>query len=261
MKESSMRLIRGIAKRVVPAPWRPLPYLEAAARRMTKNVVHSGPFRGLKYIDRAFCSGLTPKILGSYEMELHYAVEEACRLALDQIIDIGSAEGYYAAGFALRRPDVPVVAFELDPVARQLASEVYALNGLNRRVVVRGKCAPDDLADLTHEGVSLVICDCEGDEIVLLDPARVPGLAQSFVLVETHEFVSPGVTDELQRRFSATHDIEVIWARDRCRQDFPLSNWYIRRMQDLDLDAAMSEHRPILMQWLWMKPNALRSLA
>ena len=139
---------------------------------------------------------------------------------------------------------------------RQLAAELYKLNGLDGRVVVRGKCGPDDLADLTRDGVSLVICDCEGDEVVLLDPVRVPGLARSFVLVETHDFVVPGVTDQLQRRFVATHDIQVIWQRDRRREDFPFSDWYIRRMQDLDFAGVMSEHRPNRMRWLWMRPIA-----
>jgi len=256
MKERVVRLIRSLAKRVVPARWRPGPYLQATARRMTNDVVYAGPFRGMKYIGRAYCSALLPKILGVYEIELHHEVEDACGLAIDRIIDIGSAEGYYAAGFALRRPDVPVVAFELDPIARQLANELYVLNGLDGRIVTRGKCRPDDLAELTRHGVVLVICDCEGDEIGLLDPGRVPGLTRSYVLVETHEFVVAGVTDQLRQRFAATHDIEVIWQRDRRREDFPLSDWYIRRMQDLDLAGAMSEGRPIRMQWLWMKPTA-----
>jgi SAM-dependent methyltransferase len=256
MKESVVRLIRGAAKKVIPRPWRPGPYLRATARRMTNNVVWDGPFRGMKYIEQSHCSALFPKLLGLYEMELHREIEAACRLSIDRIIDIGSAEGYYAAGFALRRPDVQVVAFELDPVARQLAQELFALNGLDGRITVRGKCEPDDLADLTNAGVSLIICDCEGDENVLLDPARVTGLARSFVLVETHEFVIPGVTDQIQRRFAATHDIEVIWQRYRRREEFPLSDWYIRRMQDLDLDGVMSEDRPIRMQWLWMTPTA-----
>jgi hypothetical protein len=254
MNKSVVRIIRGAAKRVVPSRWRPGPYLRATTRRMTNNSVYSGPFRGLKYIEQAYCSALLPKILGLYEHELHQEVEKACRLAVDRIIDIGSAEGYYAAGFASRRPDIPVLAFELDPAARQLAAELYALNGLDGRIVVRGKCGPDELAEATHHGRSLVICDCEGDEITLLDPDRVPGLTRSFILVEMHEFVVPGVTDQLQRRFAATHEISVICQRDRRRQDFPFSDWYIRRMQDLDLDGIMCEDRPIRMQWLSMTP-------
>jgi hypothetical protein len=256
MKKTGVQLIRGVAKRVVPKGWRPGPYLRATTRRMTNDVVHAGPFRGLKYIDRAHCSALLPKILGLYEIELHREIEEACGLVIDRIVDIGSAEGYYAAGFAMRRPDVPVIAFELDPIARQMAAELYALNGLEGRVVVKGRCGPDDLANLTRDGISLVLCDCEGDEVELLDPGRVAGLARSFLMVETHEFVVPGVTDLLRRRFARTHDIETIWQRERRRADFPISDWYIRRMQELDLKGVMSEDRPIQMQWLWMRPTA-----
>jgi hypothetical protein len=255
MKERVVRRMRRLVKRVIPTRWRPGPYLHAKTHRVTNDVVYTGPFRGMKYVRQAFCSALLPKVLGIYELELHAGVEEACGLKIDRIVDIGSAEGYYSTGFALRRPDVPVVAFELDPNAQLLANELYALNGLAGRIVARGKCEPEDLANLTRDGVTLVICDCEGYEVQLLDPGRVPGLARSFMLVETHEFIVPGVSDQLRRRFAMTHDIEVIWQRDRRRADFPLSDWYIRCMQESDLVEAMSEYRPSGMQWLWMRPS------
>ena len=70
-----------------------------------------------------------------------------------------------------------------------------------------------------------------------------------------NEFAVPGVTERLRGRFAATHDIEVIWQRDRRREDFPLTDRYIRWMQDLDLAGVVTEGRPIRMQWLWMRPN------
>ena len=46
MNKRLVRLIRGLIKRIVPDRWRPEPYLQAAARRMTNDIVHTGPFPG-----------------------------------------------------------------------------------------------------------------------------------------------------------------------------------------------------------------------
>jgi len=214
----------------------------------------------MHYIEQAFCSALFPKLLGVYERELHSVVEEACKLPVDRAIDIGAAEGYYAAGLAFRRPELSVVAFEIDAAARELAEELVRRNGLDRQVTIRKGCAPADLAEVTQKGVSLVVCDCEGAEAQLLDLGSAPGLAQSYILVETHEFVVPGVTETLRRQFTPTHDIEEIWQEPRRREDFPLTDWYIRRMQTIDLLGVMDEARPVRMQWLWMKPRQWQSV-
>jgi hypothetical protein len=253
---SAVRLARRLLKRVVPRPLRPLPYLEATVARVTGGKVHAGPFRGMCYVDRAFCSALLPKLLGVYERELYGVVERACAVPVDRVIDVGAAEGYYACGFALRRPRLPVIAFELDPEARRTAEELARLNGLAGQVAVRGECVPGDLAELTREGAALIVCDCEGAEARLLDPAACPGLARAYLLVETHEFVVPGVTEVLRHRFASTHRIEEIWQEPRRRQDFLLTDWYIRRMQDHDLVGALDEARPVRMQWLWMEPQS-----
>ena len=40
-------------------------------RMKCKDVVFSGPFKGMKYIDYSVCSAYYPKLLGIYEKELH----------------------------------------------------------------------------------------------------------------------------------------------------------------------------------------------
>lgn len=65
-----------------------------------------------------------------------------------------------------------------------------------------------------------MICDIEGYEYELLDPAKTPALRQCDILVELHEFERAGLTmeggrDELMRRFSVSHDIEIVSAQPR----------------------------------------------
>lgn len=64
-------------------------------------VVKSGPFRGLQYIvAESICSALVPKLLGSYESELHETLERLLCNDYDLVLDIGCAEGFYAVGIA-----------------------------------------------------------------------------------------------------------------------------------------------------------------
>ena len=66
--------------------------------------VFSGPFKGMQFIDESFENAFIPKILGIYERELHPAVEAAIALTPRLVVDIGTAEGYYAVGIARRLP-------------------------------------------------------------------------------------------------------------------------------------------------------------
>src|SRR5262245_45426434 len=68
--------------------------------------VQHGPFKGLAYFDETVWGSITPKWLGSYEAELHPAIEEIISRPYETIIDVGCAEGYYAVGLAATIPSV-----------------------------------------------------------------------------------------------------------------------------------------------------------
>ena len=85
-------------------------------------IVASGPFAGMKYLSESVCSALIPKLVGSYEAELHSIITQALGEGYTTVIDVGCAEGYYANGFALRLPTTPVYAFDIDVQARKLCA-------------------------------------------------------------------------------------------------------------------------------------------
>jgi hypothetical protein len=65
--------------------------------------VAGGPFQGLHYPHRrSVGSAPLPKLLGSYESELHAALEQLLTEEHETVVDIGCAEGYYAVGLGLR---------------------------------------------------------------------------------------------------------------------------------------------------------------
>ena len=90
--------------------------------------VQAGPFKGMQ-ITRASAEGChAPKLLGSYEQELHPHVEAAVLRDYRNVIVIGMAEGYYAVGLALRMPNAQVHAFDTDERTHPFCGEVSALN-------------------------------------------------------------------------------------------------------------------------------------
>ena len=83
--------------------------------------VRNGPFRGMRYPERASVgSALVPKLLGSYERELQPVLEDILAREHSEIVDIGCAEGYYAVGLALRLPAARVFAYDTNVMAIDL---------------------------------------------------------------------------------------------------------------------------------------------
>jgi hypothetical protein len=248
------------AKALVPARLHPSGLLTRAVVRRTGRAVASGPFRGMKYVASGVGSVYYPKLLGVYERELHPVVAAIGRLRPDRIIDVGAAEGYYAVGLARCNPQAAVVAFEETPDGQRLVREMAALNGVADRVRVLGRCEPGDLrAELAGARRPVVVCDVEGYETTLLDPAAVPALATTWVLVELHEFVTAGVGELLRGRFQDTHRVAEIAQTDRTRADFPYLRWLARLLPHAYATFAVNEFRPARMSWLWLEPVAATS--
>jgi hypothetical protein len=211
--------------------------------------VAQGPFQGMGYIPLAASSTVLPKLLGTYESELHPAIEEICGAGCDRIVVIGAAEGYYAVGMALRNPGVPITCFEMDPSVRYYLRRLARCNGVRGRLTIAGECTTSGLdAALAGAERAAVICDCEGAEDVLLDPFRVTNLRRALVLVETHEGMVVGVDRHLRERFAATHDIEDIRSRLRTPGDLPVAC----DLTDDEAAAAMDEHRRHA-EWMLMR--------
>jgi len=194
-------------------------FLAAEAQRMYGErlstalgaVVRRGPFAGMRYATAsAVGSTLTPKLLGSYEAELHPVFTEVVARGYRHVIDIGAAEGFYAVGLAMRLPNAAVVAYETSARGRRLIRANAIANGVQGRVAVEGTCTAGSFASRPIPGDTLVVCDCEGAEYHLIDPARVPGLDAADVLLELHHANGVDPRAHWERQLSATHDLTFI---------------------------------------------------
>jgi predicted O-methyltransferase YrrM len=252
-------MLRNIAKRVFlafPPSLQPLllkfhPQYRWIGR-MTRNKVVTGPFKGMKYIYRSVGSSLFPKLLGTYEMELWPQVKQAIERQPELVVDIGAAEGYYAIGLARSLPSSRVVCFEAQESLHFLLHEMASLNNVTERVTLHGFCTASLLnKTLTEAPSTLVVCDIEGAEDEVLDPANVPALLDADILVELHDAGTPGVSDRIRERFEATHTITKLTSRERTTADWPLRLKPSWKRQS----AYLAEGRPIIMDWFWMMPK------
>ncbi len=208
----------------------------------------SGPFKGMDYAIRASEGSRSARLLGVYECSLALIIEEIITRAYPLVIDVGSAEGYYAIGLARRMPGARVLARDDNPKAQALCRELAARNGVADRVEIGGRMEHADFA-ICKDQSTVVICDIEGAEATLLDPISAPGLAHADILVECHDVMRPGLTATLTARFAATHTVTRL---DRQLDASTLPPW-MEEMSDLDRLIALWEWRGGPTPWLWMQ--------
>ena len=214
--------------------------------------VLGGPFAGMAYVSEASEGALVPRLLGTYEDELHPHLRAFAAEGLDTVIDVGCAEGYYAVGLARLMPGVTVQAYDIDEKARLACAGLATDNGVAERVIVGGEFAPDGFEAFAGRRV-LVMVDAEGAEVDILQPALSPALARMRVIVETHDLYRKGALATLMQRFAPTHDIVRV---DQQPKVFEMPDW-LAELPHLDQLLAVWEWRAQPTPWLVMTPRAV----
>lgn len=217
--------------------------------------VLQGPFEGLKL--ETSLHGAGPKVFGTYEKPLWNCCHQIIRSGYQTIINIGAADGYYAAGLALKMPEAQVLAFEMTQSLRERLKKVSQINHLGNRFQIMGECGLKDLKkQLTTARETVIICDIEGTERTVLDPVEIPDLRETAMLVEVHNNVDPGIANLLRSRFNETHTIEEIHPKPPTHEDIPQFSALSRFLaKHADPKKLLSEPRESQNFWFWMTPK------
>ena len=215
----------------------------------TQGRVQSGPFIGMTLLrEQAWTDGaLSPMLLGCHEEELHPAIEEEiARLQLlphPSVVNIGCAEGYYAVGLARRLPQATVHAIDTNDACLAFAHKAAVANGV---ALVTG-----ETLDTVFASPDLIVCDCEGDEILYLNLDAYPALRSATMIVELHIKETQNTPTILYERFSATHNITCVVEGGRNPNRFEM----LLGKPSTVRWAAVGENRPCLMNWFVMRPK------
>jgi len=184
----------------------------------TDYTVLSGPYRGMKYFGPPRIPIVdqhpTTKLIGSFEAELHPWIEALTAREFPTVIFLGSGEGYHVVGMARRMPRSRFVVFDTLIAARQACKTLAEQNGVKNRVQLRGFCGGESLMDLDIAG-SLIMSDCGGAELTLLDPTVFPILRLATILVETHDAFDSRISARIETKFGGTHRIDYVAAAPR----------------------------------------------
>jgi hypothetical protein len=211
--------------------------------------VLSGPFTGLQYARKvSFVSTLAPKLLGTYESELHDLMNDKMTNPYDVIIDVGCAEGYYAVGFA-KRTQLPVLAFDILPAARIATKEMALANAVEHLVEINSYCTYSELSNRTRGRRCLVLCDAEGYEEELFQGASIEALVDSDVIIECHDMLVANVTQTLYGRFRRTHSINIIQSMSDHERPSRALRPCLQAYTAYEQRLLLSERRPS-MNWL-----------
>lgn len=235
----------------IKASWARRAELTALVYDRTQGHVYQGPFKGMKILHK-FSWGdgdCASKLLGLYESELFDNIETVIAQEPDTVINIGCAEGYYGIGLAMRS-NVKTVLVDINETAINIARENAQVNKVNK-ILFSTDCTIENYRSfLQTPNKPFIFMDCEGAEEDILDLEKIPELAKTTVMVESHDCNRPGLTNKLIDRFSATHDIIKISQGNK--------NPYLPITEDLDDYDKMLlcvEARPSTMYWLHMTPK------
>lgn len=221
-----------------------------------RKVLH-GPFKGLQYPSyNAIGSVLYPKLIGSYEKELHWIMESLSAIEFSEIINIGSGEGYYAVGLCLKFSKAKIFACDTDPQAMVLCQKMAELNHVTDRIIFKNEIRAADLKEFKFTTRGLIICDCEGFEKSLFDLNNLDNLKACYLLIETHDFLDITITSFLIELFSSTHMITIIKSLDDIEKA-KLYQFEETRFFDLVTKKKLfGERRPAIMEWLYLSPKS-----
>ena len=222
-------------------------------------IVRNGIFKGMKYPDfKAAGSTIYPKFMGSYENELNPIFNKICKKKYDVIIDVGSAEGYYAIGMARLFTNTLVYAFDTDEYARNLCKQIAQMNYVDDRVIIKDKLDANELNefDFNNRNV-LIICDCEGYEKQLFNSENCKNLKNCDLLIETHDLFDLSISSYLINLFKNTHQNPIIISSIDDNKKVQI--YQFPETENLDLitkKIIFAEERKAIMEWLYIEKRA-----
>ena len=193
--------------------------VDQLVRQTYGDVVQSGPFAGMLLPVQGRGSMKAPKLLGTYEAELHGVFGDLDRYR--SFVDIGCDEGYYAVGVARRAPHIAVFAYDTDRISRERCRTLAEANGVSDRVDIGGTCTPEMLRAQAGPG-TLVLIDIEGAELELIKQAGPEALAGCDLVIETHNHERRSTAEPLCQLLERTHEVSVVTQQPRDPRPFPV---------------------------------------
>lgn len=216
-------------------------------------VVLNGPFKGMA-MPLAPSDGCDiPKLLGSYEQELHRIWQRYRERPVDWVANIGCAEGYYAIGLARLMPEARILAVDTDSIARERCAVMARANGVDGRLEILPDA--DQLPRVPLNGRGLIVMDIEGAERDILAANWLSRFSHWDAVIELHGDADAANAGWLHDRFAATHDIDVVLPNEALRSVPP----ELTPLEEIDRLLAIWEWRREATPWAYLRALNVRT--
>ena len=199
-------------------------------------------------------STLYPKLLGSYESELHSTILTFQNNDYTEILDVGCAEGFYAVGMAMNFKFTKLYAFDSDPCALIACEEMAKENNVHDRIITRGGLDSQTLSSFTFQKRGLIICDCEGYEKELFTKENIHNLTSCDLIIETHDLFDIEISTYLIELFKDTHTIETILSTDDINKAIDSQYTELEHLSLIEKKKLLAEECQAIMKWLICRP-------
>lgn len=215
--------------------------------------VLNGVFKGLQYHSLDITeSALVPKIIGSYEYQLQPWFSQIVNTNYSDIIDVGSAEGYYAIGLAKKMPKTIVHCYDINEKDIEFSKHMAKINNVTN-LTWNTYCNDKTLIDFNYKGRTLIICDCEGYELELFTQNVIDSCKHTDFLIELHDIRNPVISSQILSRFQFTHSFKIVNNKD---VDYSLLEG-LQKLSPKEKRFAICEHRGgvfrnIYMEWVFL---------
>lgn len=215
--------------------------------------VLDGVFKGLQYHSLDITeSALVPKIIGSYEYQLQPLFNKIIQTKYTDIIDVGSAEGYYAVGLAKKMPKTTIHCFDINEKDIEFSKQMAKINNVTN-MTWNAFCDEKTLITFPYRGKTLIISDCEGYELELFTKTVIDKCRHADFLIELHDICNPVISGEILSRFQYTHNFSIVNNKDVDYSQLKI----LEKMTQSERDFALCEHRGgiyrnIYMEWVFL---------
>ena len=203
---------------------------------------------------------VSAKILGTYERHVTDRLV-GCANPNGVLLDLGSADGYFAVGALRAGLFSRAICFERSQKGRAALRAAATQNGVAERIEIKGDATEAAiLAAVPKDAVGVALCDIEGGEFHVLTDAVLQHLATLHVIIELHDFL---VEDGAAKKAAlidraATHfTTEIMVTGATPISEFP----ELDRFDDDRRLLAFSEGREAATDWLVLHPKPSRSPA
>lgn len=219
-------------------------------RLLSTSVVASGPIQGMRYSrSQSYGSALIPKLIGSYESELHEFMEKLLANSYATFVDIGFAEGYYLVGLARRLHGAKKIGFDISDDAHALCKENIRINNMTLVEFELHKVWTYQGHKDLVKSPGLVVVDCEGFEFEIFKLLNQDDLIKCDWIVETHDFLVSGVHEIVKESLAETHHITEV-SVNLSNKDKYLPESLLDDLSTKEVARLVSEGRPISQKWI-----------